>query len=152
MIAAVQINKMLNQAATRQVRTIRTQVRVLAPGRLAGDMAFNPSGRSLNVAADAAVPGSSNVGCGFVFAGDHSGSGSAIGVVGMGIPRRHVVAAVRETFTRPGRYTLTFTLNQRGRRILARLGAARRAYRTQNPDGTDPPTITWGVGLHFSTG
>lgn len=52
----------------------------------------------------------------------------------------------------PGRYTLTFTLNQKGQRILARLGAEERAYRKRHPHGKHPPTLTWGVGIHYQSG
>jgi hypothetical protein len=52
---------------------------------------------------------------------------------------------------RPGRYTLTFALNKKGQRILAHLGAEERAYRKRHPHGKRPPTITYGVGIHYQS-
>ena len=72
--------------------------------------------------------------------------------MGNGIPSKHVVAVVQETFTAPGSYTLTSWLNQKGRRILAGLAAAERRYYKHHPHGHRPPTITWGIGLHFVAG
>ncbi len=68
------------------------------------------------------------------------------------MPTKHVVSLVRETITQPGRYAITFTLNRSGRKILAQLSAAERAYRKRHTPGQPPPSITWGIGLHFSSG
>ncbi len=140
---------MMSEAATKQVATIRTHVRLLRPGKLAADIAFNPSGPNISDAADQTAASPLTLACGYSSIGSayNSGGGSS----GVGIPKRHVVAVVRVTITSPGTYTLTFTLNQRGRKILARVGAADRAYRKSNPHGNRPPTITWGVGIHFAT-
>lgn len=139
------IETMLNQAATTRIWSIQTQVQVLWPGELTGDIVFNPSGRTVNAAADA--PRSlvqENFRCGHISSGR--------GRVGSGIPRRHVVAVVQQTLTAAGVYTLTFWLNQKGRRILAGLAAAERRYYKHHPHGHRPPKITWGIGLHFVAG
>ena len=61
-----------------------------------------------------------------------------------------VVSTLRDRVTRSGRYRLTFTLNADGRRILAGLGAAERAYRKRHPHGNKPPTIAFGVALSYA--
>ncbi len=153
--AKIRIQQMLKDAATTQAPTqattqaptIETQVRVLAPGKLSADIVFNPSGSNINVAADPAATGPS-FGCGFGESGQR-GSGVATLGEGPGLPTKHLVSVVRETFTHAGRYTLTFKLDRRGEKILARLGAAERAYRKRHPHGHNPPEITWGVGIHY---
>jgi hypothetical protein len=147
--AVPHIENMLNRAWATQILTVQTQVRVLRPGKLTGDIAFNPSGSTITVAADASAARTVAFACGYGVGGNQTGSSSAGLGEGQAIPKKHVVALVRETFTKPGRYTLTFTLNRQGQRILARLGAAERAYRKHNPHGKQPPTITWGIGLHY---
>jgi hypothetical protein len=57
---------------------------------------------------------------------------------------------LRRTFTTPGHYTLTFTLNQTGRRLLAQLAAAEQTYRRQHPHGTRPPSLAFGVSLDYA--
>lgn len=138
------IESMLNQAATTRTLSIQTRVQVLWPGELTGDIVFNPSGTTVNAAADQRSIIQEKFRCG------HFGSGR--GHVGTGIPRTHVVAVVQETFTAAGLYTLSFWLNQKGRRILAGLAAAERRYHKRHPHGHRPPTITWGIGLHFVAG
>lgn len=150
--AVTPIEKMLNKAWATQIVTVQTQVRVLRPGRLAGDIAFNPSGTFLNVAADHTTRGTQGFGCGYSVAGNQTGPSSGGLGEGMGIPKKHVVALVRETFSKPGRYALTFTLNAKGRRILAHLGAQERAWRKHHPPGRPSPMITWGIGLHYLAG
>jgi len=147
--AAARIEKLLNEAATTQTRTIETQVRVLKPGKLAGDIVFNPHGTNISVAGDSSAGIHIDFGCGFGMAGGAGNSGEAGLSEGPGLPTRHLASTVHATFTAPGRYTLTFTLDQRGQKIVAHLGAAERAYRKRHPHGHSPPSITWGVGLHF---
>jgi hypothetical protein len=138
------IENMLNEAATTRILSIQTQVQVLWPGELTGDIVFNPSGTAVNAAADPRSIVQENFRCGHISSGH--------GRVGARIPRRHVVAVVQATFTSAGLYTLTFWLNQKGRRILAGLAAAERRYHKHHPHRRRPPTITWGIGLHFVAG
>jgi len=80
------------------------------------------------------------------------GHGESTGRLGAGPGPAHprIVATLRETFTTPGRYTATFTLNQVGLNILARVGAAERAYRKRHPHGDQLVSIAWGMALHYS--
>lgn len=148
-LAAVRIRKVMDGAATSQVLTVQTRVRLLRPGRLAADIVFNPSGNTISVAADGSAASTMAYACGYSIAGDPTGSGTAGSSEGVGLPKRHVVSELRERIKAPGRYALTFTINQKGQRILARLGARQRAYRKRHPPGHSPPSITWGVGIHF---
>ena len=61
-----------------------------------------------------------------------------------------LVSRLREAFTQPGRYTLTFKVNAAGGRILARLGAKDRAYRSRHPHGSRQPSISFGVALSWT--
>lgn len=137
------IEQMLNQAATTRIWSIQTQVQVLWPGSLTGDIVFNPSGPVLHAAGDPPILSRETFRCGHISRGP--------GSVGNGIPRQHVVAVVSQTFTAPGLYTLTFWLSQKGRRILAGLAAAEQRYYKHHPHGHRAPTITWGIGLHYTT-
>lgn len=137
--AATHIKTALNEASTTPTQTVETQLRVLKPGTLEGDLAFARLGSSLTVAADASAK---NFSCGY-------GGEADPFAVGRGPGHRHIVSTLHEKFAAPGRYTLTFTLNPAGRNILARLGAAERAYRKRHPRGQEPPSIAWGVGLHY---
>ena len=85
--------------------------------------------------------GSQTYGCGESSAGGH----------GLGPGRSRVVATVQRTFTAPGRYTLTFRLNQIGQRMVAQLANAERAYRSQHPHGKAPPTLAFGVSLDYTS-
>ena len=145
--AAMSIQKVLNEAAATPTITIETQVRVLRPGKLVGDIVFKRSGSSISIAADPTTAGSVLFGCGDGFV--DSGTNSAESSVGPELPTHHVVSIARKTLTKPGRYTLTFTINQAGQRILAALRARERAYRQRHPHGHEPPSITWGVGLRY---
>lgn len=140
--AASHIGVAVAGASTTQSRTIETELRVLKPGRLVGDIAFGRPGSSINVASDTSATADAKFNCG------HGESAGRLGV-GPGPARVHIVSALHETFTAPGRYTLTFTLNQAGLNTLAHLGAAERAYRKRHPHGRDTQLIAWGVGLHF---
>lgn len=146
-LASVRINKIVSEAATKQVLTVRSSVRLLRPGKLAADIAFNPSGSKISVAVDASAPSTMGYGCGYSRSGGNGRSGGL--AEGIGVPKQHVVAVMRENVKAPGRYTLTLTLNPKGRRILAHLGAEERAYRKHHPPGKRPPSLTWGVGIHF---
>ncbi|MGZ6703148.1 MAG: hypothetical protein ACXVFA_09150 [Solirubrobacteraceae bacterium] len=77
-------------------------------------------------------------------------SGSAATPYGLGPGHSHVVATLRRSFTSPGRYTLVFRLDARGRQILARVAAADRAYREHHPHGHSPPSIAFGVALTYA--
>jgi hypothetical protein len=136
--ATTQIRHAVNHASSAAVRTIETQFQVLRPGTLVGTVAFDASGANLDIEVDDFAPGP---GCG------HAEGAGQLRVVGPG--RSHTVSTLHEKFAAPGRYTLTFTLNQAGRDMLARLGAAQRAYRRHHPHGHQPPYFAWGVGLHY---
>jgi hypothetical protein len=140
------IRAVVNEAASKQARSIQSHLVVVTPGELTGTIAFNRSGKSITVTADRGGPSRSTV--------SHSnfacGQGRA-GHPGLGPGQSRVVSTLQETFTAPGRYTLTFELNQTGRTILAQLGAAERAYRKHNPHGHQPPTLAYGVDLSYST-
>jgi hypothetical protein len=79
--------------------------------------------------------------------------GCAEGAIGPGVPKRPghtvIVSTLRRTFTAAGRYALTFRLDPKGEQILARLGAADRAYRNRHPHGFRPPSIAFGVSLTY---
>ncbi|MBV9805039.1 MAG: hypothetical protein JO130_17700 [Solirubrobacterales bacterium] len=137
--AANRIANAVIHAATTQVQVITVPFRVVAAGTLIGRIAFNPSGSRIGVAGDA--PSTGGLGC-------------ATGAIGPGVPKgpghSQVVSTLRRTFTAPGRHTLRFELGASGRRILARLGAADRAYRKQHPHGQRPPSIAFGVSLSYT--
>jgi hypothetical protein len=137
--AGGQIRSAVKDASSAQIQTIETQLKVLKPGRLTGDIAFDASGSNINVASD---PSASESSCAF-------GEGAGTLGVGQAPGHSHIVSTLRERFAAPSSYTLTFTFNRTGRRILARLGAAERTYRKHHPRGQDPPSIAWGVGLHY---
>jgi hypothetical protein len=61
-----------------------------------------------------------------------------------------VVSTLERTFTTAGHYTLTFRLNQTGRRLLAQLAAAEHTYRRQHPHGNRPPSLAFGVSLDYA--
>jgi hypothetical protein len=149
-LAGTRIERLLTRGTTTQVGTIQTQVRLLTPGTLAGDIVLERSGSTITVTRDAAISQESFA-CGDVHVHGSGGSGQAGATTSPSVPTKHVVSVVRETITQPGRYTITFTLNQSGRRIVAQLRAAQRAYAKHHAPGQPPPSITWGVGLHFST-
>ena len=137
--AAVQrITSVVMHAATAQPDVITAPLRVVTPGTLIGRIAFDPSGSTIHVAADRSAS---------------EGSGCAVGAIGPGVPKRHghshVVSTLRHSFTAAGTYTLTFDLNAVGRRILARLGAADRAYRERHPHGHMAPSTAFGVSLSY---
>lgn len=127
----------VHDAATPRVRTVAMQLHVPRAGVVIGAIAFNPTGYEVAVARDAA----------------EGRSGFAVGCSGgstsLRAGRSYEVATLRKHLA-PGRYTLRFKLNATGRRILARLGARDRAYRTHHPHGRRAPTIDIGVGLGFT--
>jgi hypothetical protein len=127
------------EAATVQIATVHVPLRVIAPGTVTGRMAFNPSGQTIGVGSGEPPP-----------PGFSCGSGAGSSGVPTGPGHSRLVSTLRRTFTRVGRFTLTFELNAAGRRILARLGAADRAYRQRHPHGGQPPSITYGVGLSYT--
>ena len=133
------ITKVVMHAATTPTNVISASLRVVVPGTLTGRIAFNPSGSTIGVAGDPS--GSAGFGC-------------ATGAIGPGVPKgrghSRLVSTLRSTFTRPGRYRLTFELNSAGRRILARLGARQRAYDRHHPHHGQPPSIAFGVSLSYS--
>jgi hypothetical protein len=141
--AAAHIRNAVRNASSTQVQTIATELRVLKRGSLVGDIAFDESGSSITVAADAAATDSGKFNCG------HGEVAGRLGV-GRGPGHSHIVSTLNVEFTGPGLFVLTFTLNQTGRNMLARLGAAERLYRNRHPHGHRPPSIAWAVGLHYS--
>ena len=136
--AAASITKLVQHAGTAQPGVITAQLRVLTPGTLTGQITFNPSGSTIQVAGG---PASGGYVC-------------ATGAIAPGTPQgpghSQIVSTLRRTFTAAGRYTLTFALNRTGQRILARLGARDRAYRRRHPRGRRPPSIAFGVGLGYT--
>jgi hypothetical protein len=131
-------------AATASVGVITSHILIPGPGTLTGKIGFNPTGSTIHVAADtSATPPVSGMGC-------------AEGAIGPGVPKRPghtvIVSKLHRTFTTAGRYTLTFKLNRKGEKILARLGAADRHYRKRHPHGFRPPSIAFGVSLTYEPG
>lgn len=122
-----------------QVSAIRSRLDVVTRGALTGQIAFNPAGSGISLSGH--VP--AGRGSAFVC------SGAAATPHGLGPGHSRVVATLRRSFTKPGRYTLVFRLDRRGRRILARLAAADRAYREHHPHGHRPPEIAFGVALTY---
>ena len=141
--AATNIGTAVQEASRTQVQTIQTQLRVLTPGRLVGDIAFGRPGSSVALGQDSPAASPAKFTCG------HGESTGRLGA-GPGPAHPRIVATLRETFTTPGRYTATFTLNQVGLNILARVGAAERAYRKRHPHGDQLVSIAWGMALHYS--
>jgi hypothetical protein len=121
------------------VLRIQSQLRVVVPGRLVGRIAFNPAGSPIRVAGDRS---SSSSGCAQAVTSSHR----------VGACHSRIVSTLHETFTKPGRYTLTFSLNAVGRKMVARLAAARRAYDKQRPNSHEPPALGYGVGLTYVSG
>jgi hypothetical protein len=131
------LRAVVDDVATRQVRTIAVRLQLPRPGVVIGAIAFNPTGSELAVARDAS----------------DRRSGFAVGCAGgsssLRPGRSYEVSTLRKRLE-PGTFTLTFKLNATGRRILARLGARDRAYRDRHPHGQRPPTIAFGVGLGYT--
>jgi hypothetical protein len=127
----------LTRAVNAQVRTISSDLLVVIPGTVTGAIAFNPSGSRIAVGAPPTR-------------GSSFGCGEATARHGRGAGRSHVVATLRDKFTRSGRRVLTFTLNDTGRRILTRLGAQERAYLQEHRRGQPPPTIGFGIALSYA--
>ena len=138
------VEKVVLHAATTPAQVITSHIRIPGPGTLTGKIGFNPTGSTIRVAGDAsAAPPASGLGC-------------AEAAIGPGVPKPPghtvIVSTLRRTFTKAGRYTLTFKLDRQGQRILARLGAADRAYRKRHPYGSRPPSIGFGVSLTYAPG
>lgn len=121
------------------VSTIRTRLDVVTRGALTGQIVFNPAGSSISMSGH--IPPGTRIA--FLC------NGGSAALHGLGPGRSHVVATLRRSFARPGRHTLIFRLDVRGRRILARLAAADRAYRERHSDGHTPPEIAFGVALTY---
>jgi hypothetical protein len=138
-LTVASVQTVLAHAATTQVQAIVIHFTVATRGTLTGLIAFNPAGTSISLAGDRPPPRPSQFGCG-------EASGSSHGI---GSGHSQVVSRVRRTFTKLGRYAVTFTLSRAGQRILARLGAAERTYRKHHPHGDLPPTIAYGIMLSY---
>jgi hypothetical protein len=141
---AASIRRALNELPKPQVQSIQSHLQVVTPGTLNGKLAFNRTGSSINLSGDRSPDGmaaSASFGCAQAAAGGGRGSGKS-----------HVVAILKHKFSRPGRYELTFNLNQTGRKMLSQLAAAVRSYRLHNPQGGRPPTLAFGVSLTYATG
>lgn len=139
-VAAVQ--QAVKDAPNGTVRSISSHLQVVTPGVLNGKIAFNASGKQISFAGGRARDAAATFGCGEATA---HGSRSVAGSGGS-----RVVATLHRRFTKPGRYELTFTLNQAGETILARLAASDNAYFKQHPHGQHPPTLAFGVALTYS--
>jgi hypothetical protein len=134
-MAATNIFSAVSDASTTQVQTIETELRVLKPGRLAGEITFGRPGSSITLRPGAAQSDRWKFNCG------HGESEGRVGA-GPGPAHGRGVSTLHETFAAPGRYTLTFALDQVGRNVLARLGAAER--------GKQSVSIAWAIALHYS--
>lgn len=141
-VTAAAVEKVVLHAATTPVQLITSHIRIMGPGTLTGRIGFNPTGSTVRVAADASATQPA------------SGLGCAEGAIGPGVPKRPghtvIVSTLRRTFTKGGHYTLTFKLDRKGQNIVARLGAADRAYRKRHPHGSRPPSIAFGVSLSYN--
>lgn len=138
--AADSVDGVLAQAAIFQAKTIESRLVVLTPGKLTGRIAFNRHGKTITVAADRSST-RQGFGCSQGRAGRH----------GLGPGTSRVVSTFSRTFTKPGTYMLTFTLNQVGRGMLAQLATAQRTYNKQHPNGHQPPMFAFGVALTYET-
>ena len=122
----------MNRAASAPSQTIESRLDVITPLTLWARIYFG-SGGTLTVN------------------GGDSFAGCARPVPrALGPQPARIVAALHETFPEPGRYTLTFRLNPVGQRLMARLGAARRAYHRRHPRGRHPPGMVAAVTLGYS--
>jgi hypothetical protein len=141
--AAANITSAVADASRTQAQTIETRLRVLKPDNIAGFIAFGRPGSNITLMPGAVQAARWNFNC---------GHGESTGRLGAGPGPKHgqIVSTLHETFTAPGTYTVTFTLNQTGRNVLARLGATERAYRKRHPHGDQLPSIAWAVALHYS--
>jgi hypothetical protein len=133
--AAMNITSAVSDASRTQVQTITTELRVLKPGRLAGDIVFGRPGSNVTLRPGAGQADRWKFSCG------HGESEGRVGA-GPGPAPGQVVSTLNETLAACGRYTLTFTLDQAGRNVLARIGAAERRKR--------PASIAWAIALHYS--
>ena len=140
--ASAAVLDVVRNVANTQVHVITSHIHVNGPGTLTGKIGFNPTGSTLRLDAEPSAV--------------DQGGGCAVGAIGPGVPkgRGHtwIVSTLHRTFTKAGRYTLTFKLNRKGEKILARLGAADRAYRKRHPHGSRPPSIAFGVSLTYEPG
>ena len=136
--ALASIRIVQQQAAVTQPAAIVAHLDVIDPGVLSAKIVFNRSGSTIRVAADRS---SSSLTC-----------AQTVGHVrGLGPGPNRVVSTLNQRFTKPGHYTLRFVLNPTGRKLLADLAAAQRAYRQTHPHGHQPPGLAYGVGLAYSS-
>jgi hypothetical protein len=139
--AAAAVEKVIAHASTAQPGTIETTLVVSAPGKLTGRIAFNPAGKTIRVAADRVASTVSGFGC----------AQGRTARNGLGPGRSRQVSTLTATFTKPGTYTLTFTLNRVGRMLLAQLATAQKAYAKHHPHGHEKPFLAFGVSLTYES-
>jgi hypothetical protein len=139
--AAAAIDKVIAHASTGQPGTIETTLVVSAPGKLTGRIAFNPSGKTIRVAADRVASTVSGFGC----------AQGRTARNGLGPGRSREVSTLTATFTKPGTYTLKFRLNRVGQTLLAQLATAQQAYAKHHPHGHEKPFLAFGVSLSYES-
>jgi hypothetical protein len=125
--------KAMNEAGSPPASTIESSLDVVTPLVLWARVYFGSNGT-------VTVNGDSFAGC----------SRPVTRARALGPERARIVAALHETFATPGRYTLTFVLTRPGQKLMARLGAAQRAYRRRHPRGHQPPQIVVSVALGYA--
>jgi hypothetical protein len=141
-LVADSVDTVIGHASSAEPQTIQSQLVVVTPGTLTGRIAFNRSGKTVTVTADAASSTHSGFGCSQGRAGRH----------GLGPGRSRAVSTLTRTFATAGTYTVTFRLNQVGRTLLGQLAAAQKAYAKQHPHGHQTPSLAFGVALSYESG
>jgi hypothetical protein len=124
----------MNAAGSAPSQTFESSLDVITPLQLWGRIYFG-SGGTLTVGG-----GESFAGCA------RRGSGAPA----LGPEPARVVSTLHETFTTPGVYTLTFTLNRLGQKLMAELRAAQRTYRKRHPHGHHPPEFVVAVAVAYT--
>ena len=136
------VRQAVKDAPNAQAQAIYSHLQVVTPGTVTGKIAFNLSGTQISVAGDRAEATVMSFGCGEATASGPRVAGGSGG--------SRVVSTLHRTFTKTGRYVLTFTLNPAGRHMLGQLASADNAYFKQHPHGQHPPTLAFGVALSYS--
>jgi hypothetical protein len=130
------------KAQGESVGAIHSHLQVVTPGRLTGQIEFKLSGAQASAAGPRARVAAMSFGCGQASAR----------IAGPGTGGSRVVSTLHRTFKKPGRYELSFTLNNTGRQLLAQLAAADRTYFKQHPQGQHPPSLAYAVALMYTPG
>jgi hypothetical protein len=137
-VASVQ--QAVTDAPDAEVSAIHSHLQVVVPGTVTGMIAFSASGGQVSLARRPATATAMSFGCGEATA--HPAAAGAGG--------SRVVSKLRRTFTKLGRYELTFTLDATGRKMLAGLAAADASYFKQHPHGQHPPALAFGAALTYT--